>query len=250
MGFWASYTSAFRRFGDFQGRTSRGVFWRFAAVNLGISLGLLLAGALVIAATNDVSSGYNEDEAVSPAGIIFVTVWILYAIAVFIPALAIQIRRLHDVGRSGWWVLLGLLGILGLIPLIIWWVGEAAGPNRWGPGGPGIDAPGEAKLQATPPPSDVTTSQQAASRAPGRAQVATLDEVLSRPSAAPTTVTSASTSPDQASALDTIFEAEPDDPSSRDTDEPQDGAVAETARGTDAAHQALRDMIQRRTGAG
>ncbi len=43
-------------------------------------------------------------------------------------------RRLHDTGRSGWWQLLGLIPIAGLIVLIVWWAKEGEPePNTWGP---------------------------------------------------------------------------------------------------------------------
>lgn len=41
-------------------------------------------------------------------------------LAFFIPTLAASSRRLHDTGRSGWWILL-LITVIGLIPLVIWW---------------------------------------------------------------------------------------------------------------------------------
>ena len=50
------------------------------------------------------------------------------------PSLAVGSRRLHDIGRSGWWQLLLLIPLVGLIVLIVWWAkeGEQA-PNTWGP---------------------------------------------------------------------------------------------------------------------
>lgn len=44
----------------------------------------------------------------------------LLNLALFLPSLAVGARRLHDVGRSGWWQLLAFT-VIGLIPLIIWW---------------------------------------------------------------------------------------------------------------------------------
>lgn len=54
-------------------------------------------------------------------------------LAVILPSLAVGTRRLHDVGRTGWWQLLGLTGI-GLIVLIVFWVGDSQpGDNKYGP---------------------------------------------------------------------------------------------------------------------
>jgi uncharacterized membrane protein YhaH (DUF805 family) len=44
-------------------------------------------------------------------------------LAFFIPTLAASSRRLHDTGRSGWWIII-LITVIGLIPLVIWWATE------------------------------------------------------------------------------------------------------------------------------
>ena len=91
--------ACFRKYVDFNGRASRSEFWYFflfAAI-----VGLV---ALVL------------DEASGSDGL-----W--YALAVLgllLPNLAVQVRRLHDTDRSGWWVLIGLIPIVGPILLIIW----------------------------------------------------------------------------------------------------------------------------------
>jgi uncharacterized membrane protein YhaH (DUF805 family) len=55
-------------------------------------------------------------------------------LAVFIPALAVSIRRLHDTSRSGWWLLVGLVPILGLIVLIVFMATDSTpGANEYGP---------------------------------------------------------------------------------------------------------------------
>ena len=102
-----AYLAAWRRFGDFAGRTSRRDFWTYFLINL-----VAYVMALVIART----------------------LALLYALAVFIPNLGMHIRRLHDVGRSGWWLLLALIPLVGDILLLVWLAlpGEP-GPNRWGP---------------------------------------------------------------------------------------------------------------------
>ncbi len=58
----------------------------------------------------------------------------LFGLATFLPSLAVAIRRLHDLDRSGWWVLLALIPLIGAIILIIWYCSRGtAGPNRFGP---------------------------------------------------------------------------------------------------------------------
>ncbi len=56
-----------------------------------------------------------------------------FAVATLLPSLAVSMRRLHDTGRSGWWMLLFLVPLIGALVLIVWWVGQgSAGDNKYG----------------------------------------------------------------------------------------------------------------------
>jgi uncharacterized membrane protein YhaH (DUF805 family) len=56
----------------------------------------------------------------------------LLSIAIFIPGIALGIRRMHDIGKSGWWLLIGLIPIIGWIVLIVWLATKSdAGSNQW-----------------------------------------------------------------------------------------------------------------------
>ena len=58
----------------------------------------------------------------------------LYLLAILIPAIAVSVRRLHDIGKSGWWFLLIFVPLIGAIVLIIWFVKDSEpGTNRFGP---------------------------------------------------------------------------------------------------------------------
>lgn len=58
---------------------------------------------------------------------------ILLALVFFIPALAVAIRRLHDTGRSGWWILLAFIPLIGAIVLLIFYCTDSqSGENKWG----------------------------------------------------------------------------------------------------------------------
>jgi uncharacterized membrane protein YhaH (DUF805 family) len=60
-------------------------------------------------------------------------VGLLYSLALLIPGLAVAMRRLHDTGRSGWWLLIGLVPCIGLIVLIVFFATEGdRGPNQYG----------------------------------------------------------------------------------------------------------------------
>lgn len=59
---------------------------------------------------------------------------ILLALVFFLPALAVAIRRLHDTGRTGWWLLIGLIPIIGAIVLLIFYCTDSQpGENQYGP---------------------------------------------------------------------------------------------------------------------
>jgi len=56
----------------------------------------------------------------------------VYSIAVFIPALAVTVRRLHDTGRSGWWLLLFLIPVIGFIVLLVFYCQDSKPDNQYG----------------------------------------------------------------------------------------------------------------------
>ncbi len=70
-------------------------------------------------------------NALGKVGIWIQIVWI---VAILVPSLAVGVRRLHDIGKSGWNWFIGLIPIVGAIILIIWWAkpGEE-GENQYGP---------------------------------------------------------------------------------------------------------------------
>ncbi len=111
------YTDVIRRYTDFDGRADRPEFWWFALINVIVSLVLWLIG---IALIGGVSGGQ--------------ILAILYGLVTLLPVLGVDIRRLHDTNRSGWWLVIGLIPIIGGITLIVFFAGAGTqGPNRFGP---------------------------------------------------------------------------------------------------------------------
>jgi uncharacterized membrane protein YhaH (DUF805 family) len=100
------YLMVWRRYAEFDGRSRRTEYWMFTLFNLLAIFALAIVGGLGIALI---------DNASGIGGILFIPL-ILYALAAFIPGLAVSVRRLHDSGKSGW--LLLLLIVLGLIPIV------------------------------------------------------------------------------------------------------------------------------------
>jgi uncharacterized membrane protein YhaH (DUF805 family) len=100
------YLMVWRRYAEFNGRSRRKEYWMFTLFNSLIIFVLAFLGFFSIT---------PNENGKGAGGILFVPL-ILYALAVFIPGLAVSVRRLHDSGKSGWLLLLFM--VLGLIPII------------------------------------------------------------------------------------------------------------------------------------
>lgn len=85
------YLGCFRKFAEFEGRARRTEYWVFVVINAIVGILLSLFGILGV----------------------------IYALIQFIPAWAVTVRRLHDTNRSGWWLLIGLIPLIGGIVLLI-----------------------------------------------------------------------------------------------------------------------------------
>ncbi len=87
-------------FSDFKGRTSREDYWWAVVGNIIISIVLGLIGGLL-----------------GSFGSVLVT---LISLVLAVPGIALTVRRLHDIGKSGWFVLISLVPLVGVILLIVW----------------------------------------------------------------------------------------------------------------------------------
>ncbi|MCC3859911.1 DUF805 domain-containing protein [Pseudemcibacter aquimaris] len=101
-------TSVFSNYTNFRDRASRSEFWWWWLANIIFcSIAYTIAG--------DIGSG-------------------IYVLAIFIPNLAVTVRRHHDGNRSGWWILLGIIPFIGPLVLLFWYVSKGTeGPNQYGP---------------------------------------------------------------------------------------------------------------------
>jgi len=117
MGFGEAIQSGFRNYVGFNGRASRSEYWWW----------ILFAFLISIAANIvDRSLGGGMSTVGLLGGIV--------ALALLLPNIAIGIRRLHDRDKSGWWLLLIFIPLVGAIILVIWFVVRGTqGPNRFGP---------------------------------------------------------------------------------------------------------------------
>lgn len=108
MDFMTAVKTCFGKYADFNGRARRSELWWFVLFNVVVS-------AILTTILGDRLGS-------------------VYSLAVFLPSIAVAARRLHDIGRSGWWQLIGLIPIVGLIVLIYWYVQPGQpGANEHGP---------------------------------------------------------------------------------------------------------------------
>ncbi len=116
MGFTEAVAAAFRNYVNFRDRASRSEYWWFF---LFIFVANLVLGAIEGAMGLAAGHGFLS---------------MLFGLVTFIPGLAVGARRLHDADRSGWWLLLGFVPLIGIVVLLIWFAQRGTpGTNRFGP---------------------------------------------------------------------------------------------------------------------
>ena len=112
MSFTEAIGSGFRKYVVFNGRSSRSEYWWWYL--------FIVIGAVLFAIVDSIIGTYP-------------LLYALWALAVILPQLAVSVRRLHDVDKSGWWILFGLVPLIGGIMLLIWAVSRGTeGPNHFG----------------------------------------------------------------------------------------------------------------------
>jgi uncharacterized membrane protein YhaH (DUF805 family) len=111
------YIDVLKKYAVFDGRARRKEYWMFVLINVIISIVLAIV-----------------DRAIGTSLIVDI-----YGLAVLCPSLAVGIRRLHDTGRSGWWLLSALIPFIGAILIIIFEALDSQpGQNQYGPNPKGV----------------------------------------------------------------------------------------------------------------
>jgi uncharacterized membrane protein YhaH (DUF805 family) len=111
------YLKALKNYADFSGRARRKEYWLFTLYNIIIFVALVFLGAMV---------GF-------PGGAEGVFVFVaFYMVGVLIPALAVSVRRLHDTGRSGWWLLLYFVPFGAIVVLVFLVQDSNPASNKFG----------------------------------------------------------------------------------------------------------------------
>jgi len=115
----SGYTTAMRRYFEVSGRSNRYEFWMFVLIYFIISM---------VATGIDV--GILGHSFATGVGILSSLVTLVH----FVPSITVGIRRLHDTDRSGWWILIAFVPLIGFIWLIVLYCFEGTlGSNRFGP---------------------------------------------------------------------------------------------------------------------
>jgi len=108
------YLEVLKKYAVFSGRARRMEYWMFVLINFIIALVLGVIEGLL--------------------GITYSVLSTLYSLAVLIPSLAVAVRRLHDTNRSGWWILINLIPVIGWIIFIVFAAQDSQpGTNQYGP---------------------------------------------------------------------------------------------------------------------
>ena len=116
------YLKVLKQYVDFCGRARRKEFWMFFLFNMIFAFAAMYLDRLVGTTffIYGISMGYGW-------------IYVIYCLAVFLPGLAVGVRRLHDIGKSGWNLLIGLIPLVGAIILLVWWCNDSqACDNKWG----------------------------------------------------------------------------------------------------------------------
>jgi len=116
------YKSALtKKYADFTGRARRAEYWWFVLINFGVAIGISVVSLILIL----------SDDSLLGLGLLLY--WV-YALGVFVPSLAVTVRRLHDTNKSGWMLLIGLIPLVGPILLLVFYFTDGdPGTNRFGP---------------------------------------------------------------------------------------------------------------------
>lgn len=105
------YLDAFKNYANFKGRARRKAYWMFVLFNVIASIVIGAIGGIL--------------------GLEFLGM--IYALVMLVPGIAYGVRRLHDTSRSGWWMLLAFIPLIGAIVLLVFFVLDSTEDNDFGP---------------------------------------------------------------------------------------------------------------------
>ena len=117
-GFSTAIRAGFGKYADFSGRASRSEYWWWAVFHFLVTVVVVLP--LMMADPSN--------------ALAFTILYWVVTLALFLPSFTVMVRRLHDTDRSGWWVLISVIPLIGAFVLLFWLARSGTlGPNRFGP---------------------------------------------------------------------------------------------------------------------
>ena len=133
-----------RKYATFSGRARRKEYWLW---QLFMIILYTVLGIWLVSTLGPLPETATADELMVQMNSAPAATWPMLAIALaslllFLPSLAVTVRRIHDSGNSGWWILLGLTAIGSIVILVFALIDGTPGPNRHGPDPKGRPAPG------------------------------------------------------------------------------------------------------------
>lgn len=112
------YIEVIKKYAVFSGRARRKEYWYFFLFHIIVSIVLVMIDGAAGSYSPDTGYGLISG---------------IYTLAVILPSLAVAVRRLHDTGRSGWWILIAFIPLIGAIILLVFMVLDGKpGPNQYG----------------------------------------------------------------------------------------------------------------------
>lgn len=114
-----------KKYADFNGRSQRSEYWWYVLFTSIVSAVLTVLDIFLgLAVVSDPITGQVVVGALST----------IFSLAIFVPSLAVAIRRLHDIGKSGWWWLIILIPLAGVIVFLVFMCSDSqVGDNKYGP---------------------------------------------------------------------------------------------------------------------
>lgn len=113
------YLLALNKYAQFSGRSRRKEYWMYSLISGMIWL-VLYGGGVVMLPHRGLA-------------MLLLVLSGIYALGMLVPNLSSGVRRLHDTGRSGWWMVLGFVPLVGLVLLVLLALDSDPGPNQYGP---------------------------------------------------------------------------------------------------------------------
>lgn len=123
-----------RRYADFSGRSRRKEYWMYVLFLIIVFVVLsVLDSMLGLGGSSSSDLSTSGERVGASASVHGGVLTIIFWLATLVPSIAVGVRRLHDTDRSGWWLLIGLIPLIGGIVLLVFNVSEGTrGPNRFG----------------------------------------------------------------------------------------------------------------------